>query len=255
MDDLISIEIVEGELRVDSRLIAVNLGVEHKHTIEMIRKYEPRFFKYGEVLFKTAPSLNTGSCQNVTVCYLNEQQSTFLVTLSRNSENAVNLKQKLTESYHYYKSKTVEQEKQLLTLPENFAESLRLLADQVEKNQLLETKITKDKPLVEFAENISRSEGTLTVGEFAKILCKRDFDIGPNRLFKLMRDKDCLNLLITTQKPFQHALDNKWLEVEEFPFEDTKGVERISKKVLITGKGQKYIERKLRKFFKNHSGI
>ena len=245
IDYLIKVSDIEGELRVDSRDIADKLGVTHKNTIDMIRRFQRKLEKYGKVAFESAPlSTENRGTQIITVCYLNERQSTFLVTLSRNSDKAVDLKQNLTDSYHYYKAKQEAKEIKHIPAPPTYIESLRQLADQIEKNQLLETKITEDKPLVEFAKNIESSSESIEVGDLANILCKRGLEIGRNRLFKAM--KGPLKMLINAQKPYQHALDNKWLEREEFPFKGVKGEERIAKKVMVTGKGQLYIEKKLR---------
>lgn len=247
MNDLIEIRDIDGEPRIDSRIISEKLGVEHKHTVEMLRRYQSRLEKYGVLPFETAkPQKGSNGGRPETIVYLNEHQSTFLVTLSRNSEKAVDLKQKLTESYLHYKSQHLK-----ASLPKTFAESLRLLADQVEKNQLLENKITEDKPLVEFAKNIESSPESIEVGDLANVLCKKGLEIGRNRLFKAMKDKNGLKMLINAQKPYQYTLDNGWLEVEEFPFMDGKNKERIAKKVMVTGKGQLYIEKKLRMIFKD----
>ena len=242
MDDLIKIEKIDGELRVDSRLISKELGVEPRATIQIINRYKDQLETYGKVPFEMLPSMNSGSSQKEITCLLNEQQSTFLVTLSKNSEQAVALKKCLNDSYHYYKNKS------LPALPQTFADALRKYADEVEKNQLLETKIQTDKPLVEFAKNIESSPESIEVGDFAKILCKRGLEIGRNRLFKYMKDDICLHMLIDAQTPYQHAMDSGWLEVEEFPYTDKSEEkrERIAKKVMITGKGQLYIEKKLR---------
>ncbi len=251
MDDLIKIEEIDGEGRVDSRYIACRLGNEHKHALEMIRKYKDRFERYGEVPFKTAPSLNPDSYQRVTVCWLNEKQATFLVTLSRNSEKAVDLKQDLNDAFHSYRSQF-----KTFQLPQTHHGALRLLAetanklaDQVEENSQLKTKIQEDQPKVEFVNRISRSKDTVSVGDFANILANKGvdkIDIGQNRLFDILKDKNGLNLLITAYKPYQYAIDNGWLIVDEYTFQDREGEERIGRRVMVTGKGQVYIEKKLR---------
>ena len=42
-----------GEPRIDSRLIAMDLGNNHKSTIELIEKYEPKFQRFGVLPFQT----------------------------------------------------------------------------------------------------------------------------------------------------------------------------------------------------------
>jgi phage antirepressor YoqD-like protein len=245
MDDLIKIETIEGELFVESRVFSYELGVEHASTLRMIRRFESKLAVYGRGRFKILPFQTNGGTQNLTVCYLNERQATFLVTLSRNSERAVDLKQKLTDSYFHYRNLIAEKPQ----LPRDFAESLRMLADQVDKNCQLENKIALDAPKVEFAENVISSDDSIEVGVFAKILAKNGMDIGQNRLFKRLRDKNGLNLLITAEKPMQYAIDNKWLELDPYIWEDGDGKKHQYNKVKITGKGQIYIEKRLRKIF------
>lgn len=248
MDDLIKIEDVDGEARVDSRIIAEKLGVTHKATIETIRKFKDKIEKYGVVPFKTAkPQRGSNGGRPETICYLNERQATFLVTLSRNSELAVELKQNLTDSYHFYKSK----HPKTFELPQTFAESLRQLADQVEKNQLLENKIQADKPLVEFASSIQESNDAISIGEFAKILNKNGYKTGQNRLFSDLRELKLVFIRDRKNVPYQTAIEAGWLKHDEYnkkvTLKDTgEVVDKICTKITITGKGQVYIEKKLR---------
>jgi phage antirepressor YoqD-like protein len=241
VNDLIKIEEVKGEPRIDSRLISNELGVENRATIQIINKYKERLGDYGEVTFQMLPSLNHDSKQKENVCFLNEMQATFLVTLSKNSENAVSLKQKLVESYHYYKSKNQP------VLPKTFSEALQLAADQAKK-------LEEQRPKVEFAESIEQSTDSIEVGEFANVLCKKGIEIGRNRLFKILKDKDGLNLLLDTDKPRQYALDNKWMEVIEYTFQDKKEVDRLVRKVMITGRGQSYIFSKIKSLLDKDTG-
>lgn len=246
MTELIKIEEIDGEPRVDSRLIAQELGVEHKHTIEIIRRYKTKIEKYGEVTFKTAPSLNSATYQQMTVCYLNEHQSTFLVTLSRNSEKAVELKQRLVDSYFHYRNQVLNHFK----IPQTMAEALQLAANQAKELEQKNKQIEEAKPKVEFVDSIERSKDAISVGDFAKILAKRGMDIGQNRLFDILKDKygPC-HLLINAYRPLQYAVDNGWLELDEYPYTTKKGEDKIAIKVLVTGKGQIYIEKKLREYF------
>jgi len=239
MDDLIKIEDKNGELRVSSLILSEELGVEHRAALQIVKKYQEKLEKYGRVSFEMIPFETPGGIQKSNICFLNERQSTFLVTLSKNSEKAVDLKQRLNDSYHHYKNKHLQND------PQTHQGALRLLsetalqlADQIEKTVLLENKITEDKPLVDFAKNIESSPESIEVGDLANVLCKKGFEIGRNRLFKAM--KGPLKMLINAQKPYQHALDNGWLEVEEFTFTDKSDEkkERIAKKVMVTGKGQ-----------------
>jgi len=127
-----------------------------------------------------------------------------------------------------------------------FKEAYIARFDQTEK-ELHEKRLEVDKPKIEFAENIACSKDTMPVGDFANILSNREgFNTGQNRLFKSLEDKQGLKLLINAQKPYQYAIDNGWLEVREYLYADSEGIERIGRQVVVTGKGQIYIEKKLR---------
>ncbi|MBU2644462.1 phage regulatory protein/antirepressor Ant [bacterium] len=219
MTDLIPIENIDGEPRVDSRLIATELGVEHKHTLDMIRKYEQRFEKYGRVAFQTAPLETAGGVQNTTVCHLNEQQATFLVTLSRNSEQAVELKQKLTDSYFHYKQKTQFQ------IPATFAEALRLAAETQEK-------LEQAQPKIEFFDQVADAAGLHNMGDAAKML-----GYGRNTFFAKLRE---MKILMGSNIPYQTFIDRGYFEVKE---NVVGGEEKFLKsQTFVTGKGLIWLE-------------
>ncbi len=77
------------EARVDTRLLARQLGGKHKAVIESLTKYKADFLKLGKVPFQTE-ALPSG--QREKFALLNEDQSFFLLTLSRNNRRVVNLK-------------------------------------------------------------------------------------------------------------------------------------------------------------------
>jgi len=88
-----------GQNVVDSRLIAEELGIEHKNFLATIRKYESDLMEFGRVALEKAPIETAGGVQISTFCYLNEDQATFVMTLSRNTEKVVNCKKRLVEAF------------------------------------------------------------------------------------------------------------------------------------------------------------
>jgi hypothetical protein len=50
--DLIYLAVVDGEPRVDSRLVATELNVEHKATIQLVDKYSLQFQELGQLPFQ-----------------------------------------------------------------------------------------------------------------------------------------------------------------------------------------------------------
>ena len=96
--NIIVAKIRANEPRIDSRLIAGGLGVSHNHLIEQVEKYIERFKSFGIVRFETE-KLNGGRGRPERLVYLNENQCYFLVTLSKNTERAVDLKFALVTAF------------------------------------------------------------------------------------------------------------------------------------------------------------
>lgn len=91
----------EGEARVDSRLIAMQLGVKHKNTMELIEKYAGHFERFGLLPFQTEAVKSPGArgAKHQKLALLNEDQAYFLLSLSRNTERVVELKANLVMAF------------------------------------------------------------------------------------------------------------------------------------------------------------
>ena len=103
----------------------------------------------------------------------------------------------------------------------------------------LETKIEKDKPLVEFAETIVDTDDAIDIGSFAKILNKKGIKIGRNRLFALLKVH---KFLMKNNVPYQDQINNDCFKAIECKI--CNG-EKLYIKPLITGKGQIAVIKKL----------
>ena len=93
MSDLI-ISNIDGQLLVDSRLIAERLGIQHETVVKHLKKYATQFQAMGNLRFEigaSAPNSN-GARHQVSFALLNEPQSTFLMTLSKNTDLVVQCK-------------------------------------------------------------------------------------------------------------------------------------------------------------------
>ena len=77
--------------RIDSRLIAGGLGIAHHNFIALTEKYRSRLDSFGLILFQT-DKVKAKMGRPERFIYLNENQCYALVTLSKNTERAVDLK-------------------------------------------------------------------------------------------------------------------------------------------------------------------
>lgn len=124
----------------------------------------------------------------------------------------------------------MEQRLSTVRIPQTFADALRLAADQAEL-------IERQKPLVEFAVTCAKSESSLLVREFAKIISKDGIDIGEKRLYQKLRD---WNLLFGNNEPYQEYIDRGYFEVTQGVHENSNGA-FLHKTTRVLPKGQQYI--------------
>jgi anti-repressor protein len=112
------------------------------------------------------------------------------------------------------------------------------------KKKLME-KIEQDKPLVEFANQVSNSCNSIDMSAFAKIIKDENIKIGRNKLYEWLRFNKYLRY---NNEPYQKYIDMDIFTVIEESFRMPYGI-KTSNKCLITGKGQLYLVEKLREEF------
>jgi phage regulator Rha-like protein len=108
MNNLV-ITIREEVLVVDSKLVADELGIQHKNFLATIDKYTDTM---AQSLVVKAPAFETrvierpqGGTYEERICWLTEPQAIFLMTLSRNTERVVSCKLKLVEAFEAAKQR------------------------------------------------------------------------------------------------------------------------------------------------------
>lgn len=102
----ISVSECNGNLVVDSRLIADRLGIDHKNFLETVKKYQAQIEqRFGQFAFETETVENSvGAVNQVKFALLTEPQATTLMTFSRNTEQVVECKLALVEAFEKAKS-------------------------------------------------------------------------------------------------------------------------------------------------------
>ena len=135
--------------------------------------------------------------------------------------------------------RVTELEKAQPKLPTNYLEALTALVLAETEKQAALTKIDTDKPKVEFAEKVRALDGSISIGDFAKLI-----GTGQNRLFKRMRED---GFLMVNNHPMQSSIERELLvQIEQTPFTDSKGKSHPAFQTRVTGKGQVYFEKKYR---------
>lgn len=90
----------DDTLVVDSRLIAQELGIEHATFMRTIRKYLFEIQEFGHLRFENETVTNSVGARNSSIfCYLNEDQATYAMTLSRNTDRVRQCKRNLVKAF------------------------------------------------------------------------------------------------------------------------------------------------------------
>lgn len=91
---------VNDSLVVDSRLIATELDIQHESFIKTIKKYLTEIEEFGHLRLEVGTVTNSVGARNTTVfCYLNEDQATYVMTLSKNTDKVRQCKRGLVKAF------------------------------------------------------------------------------------------------------------------------------------------------------------
>ena len=160
VSDLLPIQSINDVDVVDSRLIAIELGIKHESLMKTIKTFMERLERRGCVGFKIrdVEMPNGGTSSRLEHYWLNERHCIFLSTLSRNTEQAVELKDKIEESFY--------QAKQALKKPSDLSrKDILLMALEAEEEKLrFQAEVEHQKLLVAQKElKIQEQENVITV--------------------------------------------------------------------------------------------
>lgn len=142
---------------------------------------------------------------------------------------------------------------QQFALPQSWAETLRLLADEMEdkqriaaEKQVLELQtaeqnrqLTEQAPKVAFANMVVAAGNTQPMGTVAKAV-----GMGRNNLFKFLRDKGVI--MRTSTLPYQQYIDRGYFIVREVPVKRGDDLIVNEPAARVTARGLEYIAKLVR---------
>ena len=169
------------------------------------------------------------------------------------ASESVYVRAKIIEYINALESKLKEQDqkKDLLLAIYDGGQNAILASKQLTELEVKEAttpllnKIEEDKPLVEFAEQVSLAADAIDIGTFSKLIKDEDIKLGRNQLFEWLRDN---KYLMKNNIPYQQYIDNGYFKVIEQIYKTPYG-NKINVKTLITPIGQIKLIEKLRKLF------
>lgn len=124
-------------------------------------------------------------------------------------------------------------------LPKNYKEALYMLAETVDENDQLKTKIEEDREKVVLANAITTSDEGLLIEGAAKYMRQNGVEIGRDRLFKWLRRQGYL----VSRKgreyniPTQKSLNQGLMKIHCQLYYDSEGELKTKRQVVVTGKG------------------
>ena len=108
---------------------------------------------------------------------------------------------------------------EIMNDPDSWIKLLTALKEERQEKAQLQLQAAQDKPKVVFADAVSASDGTILIGELAKILKGNGIEIGQNRLFERLRQDGFLIKRKGTDynAPTQKAMELGLFKVKEPP--------------------------------------
>lgn len=132
----------------------------------------------------------------------------------------------------------------VFSVPTSFSEALQLAADQARKIEEQQKVIDYQEPLAVLGDAVMEYDNDITIRELSKILCQNGVDTGEIRLREQFKVEKYLN---QDGLPSQRSIENGWLAIAKRTYDHPKYGMQISRKAVVTPKGQKYFVNKFLK--------
>lgn len=110
MNAMTLVQLHHNEPVTNSIAISDGVGLQHKNVLELIRRHAESLAEFGGVAFETRPFETDGGKQWRDVAFLNEPQSTLLITFMRNSEIVVKFKVALVKAFYELRASGIQLE-------------------------------------------------------------------------------------------------------------------------------------------------
>jgi phage antirepressor YoqD-like protein len=257
----IKIPVIEGGFGENKKVMLASTiaeihGTQLKHVNELInRKLDE--FEFGidildlcgsEELRVASYDLGLITSNGQKYCYLLSEQGYMLLAGFMKTDKAREIRKQLRREY-FAMREVINSDEQLkaqcLVAIYNGGQEGVLASKQLaelEKKPLLK-KIEEDKPLVDFAIQVSKTSNSITMAQFAKLIKDEKIKIGRNKLFEWFRNNEYLR---HNNEPYQRYME--YFETKESVYQTPYG-SKSSVQTLVNAKGQIYFVEKLRKEF------
>ncbi|MBD2515204.1 phage antirepressor KilAC domain-containing protein [Nostoc sp. FACHB-973] len=245
---VITIQTIGSNLVVDSRLIAAELGIEHRALKQLVRTYQVDFEEFGNLNISNVGVFGTASYE--TFYYLNEDQSYLVLTFVKNTAEARLAKLNLVKAFKAAREALVESNQS--RLPRNYKEALIALveaeevkerltlknAEQIQQLQEQEEIILDLLPGAEASVVLLGIDKDVDLGTAAKLLAIPG--VGRNKLYEILRKGNII--MPYKNEPYQHYIVQGYFSTRESVSPDGRF---LSIQTLVTQKGLQWLIKRL----------
>lgn len=215
---------VDDQLVVDSRLIAEELEIAHKSLRQTIEKYLNELQGFGTIAFETASSKMPDGRPNPKperFCYLNEDQATLLMTMSRNTEKVVICKVNLVKAFKQAKNAITQLQGNNQQLTQEIEKLQLELALAKEQTKLSDSQM-KLMATVQLLETLSPGLAPLVLGK-ADSIVERDLIV--EKVIDRSRDRVTEGVTITELAKQMGCSNTKqaWSQLESIGYGKNSG--------------------------------
>ena len=228
--ELIKITVKDGDQLVSARELHKKLEIT-----ERFNSWFERMLKYGFV-----ENIDYIGCK-IFNTQANQELDEYILKLDMAKQICMLQRSELGAKFRMYFIECEKQLKNQFKVPQTFKEALQLALEQQEKIEALELKQIKDKPKVDFYNDVTESKDTVDMGTVAKVLNIKG--IGRNKLFEILREK---KILMSGNQPYQKYIDSGWFRQVETKYTTRDGDIRINIKTVVFQKGLDNIRKLLK---------
>ena len=238
---------------VSSREIASYAGKQHSHVMEAIRKMEKSWTEVNQSSFRLVEYVD-GKGQKRPEYLLTKKESLYIATKFNDIARA-----KLINRWEELEQQAVNNQFQIPTTLSGALLLASQQAEQIEQQQLLlqqtnnqlqavSTKVNEQASQLQeqahkvvFADAVIETGDSCLIGHLATLITQAGFEIGQNRLFKLLRDLGYLGCVGEKyNKPLQKYVQAGIFELKYTEFTDNNGKKKMTTVTKVTAKGQEF---------------
>lgn len=228
MNNLIEVK----ELKMTSLDIAEITGKRHDHVIRDIRQEIEKLKDITVPIF--GESEYKDSTGRKLPCYEFGKKGAMQLALKYDAVIRYKVICKIEELENKNKAKN--------NLPQNFAQALRLAAEQAELIEAQKQIISEAKPKLDYVDRILNSKSLLTVTQIAK-----DYGLSGNKLNSILHEQGIQYKQSSQWLLYQKYSSKSYTQSETIEFKDKKGNTRVTLNTKWTTKGRIFIHELLNK--------